>query len=385
MSIRSSADVQTLALPVMMAAVLGFSFVPLVIVGGGGGDSPFLTNLLLRVGLVAGYFAYLAGFCRSLVRSPEFWSSGACRILMLRRRCNWRRISYLAIILAVVGNFDVALFGLSTKFTDVSVIAVLFETWPIFYILITVRILNARVLGHVGEGDGPVGTNRWHSIFILVFIAFAGLVLVFGSQGQRPGMGGVAHLFGWDQTPAVAVVLCAALLGSFPAFSFRWGIDLSRELSHLFPEEGDSGSLRLCCITVATMMANLVSMPFSIGIGVLSGESPTHYLADYRGVIWVLILGGMLAYAAPTILWRLANLMSPHNPGINALAFLTPVLSVTWLILFWKDVHVERWDFFVMGTAAIIAANLVMNLESRPGAPPGGGRRSGAIPRRPYR
>ena len=114
---RSSVDVQTLALPVMMAAVLGFSFAPLAIVVGGGANSPFLVNLLWRVGLAAGYFVYLAAFCRSLVRSPEFWSRFARRILMLRRGCNWRRISYLA----VLGNFDIALFGLSTKFTDVKV------------------------------------------------------------------------------------------------------------------------------------------------------------------------------------------------------------------------------------------------------------------------
>ena len=364
MPTKPAVAVQTLALPVMMAAVLGFSFAPLAIVVGGGEDSPFLVNLLWRVGLAAGYFVYLAGFCRSLIRSPDFWSAVAARALMLRHGYNWRRISYLAIVLAVIGNFDSALFGLSTKFTDVSVIAVLFETWPIFYILITVRILNARALGYVGEEDDVDGTNTWHSLFILVLIAFAGLVFVFGSQGEYEGIGSVGNLFAWGRVPAVATVLCAALLGSFPAFSFRWGIDLGREISHIFPEESDNGSLRLCCITVATMMANLISMPFSIGIGIISGESLGLYLARYHGVIWVLILGGILAYAVPTILWRLANLMSPRNPGVNALAFLIPVFSVAWLVMFWEDVNVERWDFFVMGTAAIITANLIINFEA---------------------
>ena len=65
----------------------------------------------------------------------------------------------------------------------------------------------------------------------------------------------------------------------------------------------------------------------------------------------------------PTILWRLANLLSPQNQGINALAFLIPVLSVVWLVSF-GEVNLGSWDYFIMGTLAIITANLLINFQA---------------------
>ena len=344
----------------MMTSVLGFSLAPLIIVAGGGEDSPFVVNLVWRVGVSAGYCCLLGVLWRRVFLSRRLWVVVAGRLAELGRLEGWRRMSCLAFPLAVVGNFDSALFGLSVRFSDVSVVAVLFEAWPVFYILISLRLLNTGALG-VGAGRGGLGS--WPVTVVVSLVALAGVALVLGSQHGLAGSGVAVVLLSWVQAPWAAVALGAALLGSFPVFSLRWGLELGRSVQGWFPRENPV-SVGLCCITVTTMLANLVSMPFGVGLSLLTGESASLWLVQHGGSAWVLVSGGMLAYAVPTVLWRLANLLSLRSPGINALGFLVPVLSVTWLVLFWEETAVARWMPFVGGVVLIISANAVLSVLS---------------------
>ena len=351
--ITNSSDRDHLALPVMMLVVVGYSLAPLAI--SSGGDNPFLINLFWRIGLILGYISFLLLFAKSLIFKSECRGLIWERLFALRKVGNWRNMSYLAFPLAVVGNFDSALFVFATRYTDVAIIAVLFETWPIFYILIVARILR-------NERSPDQGIPAFSMAF-LVGVAFIGLVFVYASQQQGGVLEFVLRLAIWNQLGIIGLALGAAFLGAFPAFSFRWGMDLSKEVASTVNRSPEDKSLQLACITFATMLANVVSMPISLGLGVGLGEDlPIHNLFQHN-IIFLIVVGGVIAYALPTILWRLANLLSLENPGINALAFLIPILSVVWLVLF-SEVNLAKWDYFIMGTLAVITANLLINFQA---------------------
>ena len=63
-----------------------------------------------------------------------------------------------------------------------------------------------------------------------------------------------------------------------------------------------------------------------------------------------------------SIAWRKANIYTT-NLGINALAYATPVLSLIWLFSL-GQANVTRVDYLVIGAAAIITANLLINFEA---------------------
>lgn len=55
--------------------------------------------------------------------------------------------------------------------------------------------------------------------------------------------------------------------------------------------------------------------------------------------------------------------MMTHNLGINAISHGTPIFSLAWLFLF-AQVDVTRVDYLLIGAAAIITANLLINFEA---------------------
>ena len=213
----------------------------------------------------------------------------------------------------------------------------------------------------------PAQSTGLACLFLLL-IPVAGLVLVFASQHDEKNLvdflsefpGGTASLYG------LVVVFFAALLGSFPFFSLRYGLALSKKVK----AEKLSGpvssmstfNLQIGCVTVITMLANVVSMPIGLGIAVVTGEElPTHPDLGHS-VLWIVVFGGAVAYALPTIGWRAANLMNRES-GDQCYGILIPIVSVGILAATW-DLRVAHWDYFVLGTAAIVSANLLINLEA---------------------
>ena len=76
----------------------------------------------------------------------------------------------------------------------------------------------------------------------------------------------------------------------------------------------------------------------------------------------VIVVAGGIPIAFAWIAWRKANITT-DNLGINALGFVTPIMSLFWL--FWiAQARVARWDYLVIGTAAVITANLLISFDA---------------------
>ena len=115
-------------------------------------------------------------------------------------------------------------------------------------------------------------------------------------------------------------------------------------------------SLTLFGALLGYALSNLFSGPVNLGIGTLAGENLTIKMLAFS------ILGGVLLHAPGIVMYRLANLRT-NNLGINAIAYATPIFSLAFLWVF-SHIDVARLDYLMIGAAAIITANLLINFEA---------------------
>ena len=341
------------ALFFMAGAVLGYSLTPLVVVLAGG-DSPFLFNAGWRLGLVIGFMTFAWAKYRDVLRIPSVTSD-------IRNA-----LKSPAILATAISNFDYALFVLATMVIHVTAATVIFETWPLWMILML-------ALAYRGE-------DRYQKTVLftvaMIGMCVVGLYLVIGSQS-----GTLSYL---SQGGAVEMTLlgggfalAGALITSLAAFSFRWSTNLSRKLSKkeevrkVYPQPSEDGTLEklleLLCLLIAYGVSSVIAISVSLIIGIARGETTS------LNAQLIAILGGILTYAPATIAWRLGNLRS-SNLGINVMIYWTPVVSLFWLYLLsigivWQvqslfKFSILRADYLVIGSLFIVVANLLINFEA---------------------
>lgn len=148
----------------------------------------------------------------------------------------------------------------------------------------------------------------------------------------------------------VGLALVGGLMAALTGFTFRWCEDAGRDMSEVVQSAVSPTEIALCCMAAAVGLANLVSVPLNISIGLAAGET-----IGLRSVAVSVLLGGILVQA---VCWRAANLIG-DNLGINALLYGVPVLSLAWLWMF-GHVGVSRLDYVLVGVLVIVAANLLL-------------------------
>ena len=317
----------------MIGAVLFYSLGPVAFIVGGGTEAPFFFNAGWRFGSASGSLLILGIFFWHILIKPRVIG------LSLRSVASWMMLGALPV------NFDYAFFSSSSRFIDPSIAAVLLEMGPILIILLTGLLLR--------EGGGY--RTKVSSMIPFLVIAFVGLLFLITAEN-----GG----FSLDDThlSELAIGLGLGLLSAVSvatvAFQFRWGRDLGIKLTSLVPEVRSRASLIIFGAIVAQVIGSFVGAMLSAGIGFTVGETMGTEVLEYVGYGFV---GGILIHAPGAVLFRTANLLT-NNLGINALAYITPVFSLCWLALV-SEIGVARPDFLIIGAAAIVAVNLLLNFE----------------------
>ena len=315
----------------MLIAVFGISLIPLFVDLGGGSKNPFIFNAWLRIGASIGCLLFLLVQYRGARLERKFSTT------VMKWVFTWPNNKTL--ILTTLVTFEYALFAWSVKFIDITVAAILFETWPVFVILFSTWLFKEDL--------------RYRRItpmtIILVFLSVAGFVFAIASQTVEVSV--FQDIVNLNSLIGAVLVSLAAITVAFVAYGFKWGADLSQDLA----KGEDAKSLEVFCATIALLITSLVSVVVSTGIGLFSGETLTFQDME------IPVVAGIVA-AFSWIALRKAN-FTTDNLGINAIAFITPILSVTWL--FWiADAKPIRLDYLVIGAAAIITANLLINFEA---------------------
>ena len=316
----------------MLAAVIGYSLIPLLVAGGNGANSPFLFSAGLRFGLGVGHIAFLAMFFGSTLRR------GVVLSLISRRILTW------SMFFVIINQFEYGLFAWATRFVDISIAAVLFESWPVFLILLTAMLFR----GERRYRDVTVG------MVLLLAVGFIGFAFVAASESGR-FVDSDASQFR-DTLTGIGIVLLAVVVACCAAFAFRWGTDLNQALPPEVTQGRNPKFIEICCVLIAGCTGNFIGAGLNAVVGFASGETIP------SDALMVAMTGGCFAFAAANIAWRTANLLT-DNLGINAFSYATPIFSLIWLFLF-AQVDVARVDYLIIGSAAIISANLLVNFEA---------------------
>ena len=316
----------------MLAATVGFSLLPLVMALGGGRESPFLLAAGVMIGLVVGTTPFLLFAYGGVIRRrPVLIAIG-------KRAISW------SIVLMAIKHFEFALFSWSLRFVDVSVSAILHESWPIMLIALT---------GWLYRGESRYRESSL-SLWVMLAFGFIGVALVVLSQsGIDQGLASLDFI-AWSL--GIALALSGAGLASLNAFGFKWGTDLSRYLTREHSYASGKFSLDLFGSVLANYIGAVLAIPVSLFAAFSIGE--TLPLQTFS----IAVVGGMLCLAVGSLFWRSANLIT-HNLGINAIGYAIPVLSLFFLFLF-AQADVARVDFLIIGAGAIIVANLLINFKA---------------------
>lgn len=316
----------------MLLAVVGFSFVPLLVAVGGGTESPFLFTAGVSLGTGLGSAFFLAAAFRPVLFTRSVLS------LISQRLLSW------SLFLVVINQFVYSLFAWSTRYLDFSVVSTLFETWPIFLIVLTAILYRAQA--------------RYYKItsgmLWLLVTGFVGFTFVTASQSGGFGNWDDSRLS--DTVIGLALVISAVLVAALPAFGFKWGTDLSEALPDAVVGDRNRPFVEICCALIAFCIASFAGIGLNAGVGFIAMETIS------MESLAIAVASGALIMAPASISWRAANMLT-RNLGINALSYATPIFALMWLFVFWR-VDVARIDFLIIGAAAIITANLLINFEA---------------------
>ena len=321
----------SLAVGYMLIAVVGYSVIPLVVSLIDGASSPFLFNAGLTLGVGIGQAVFLWVFFRRVL----FRSSVISMV--------WRKTFNHSMLLTVIHRFDYGMFALATRFIDVSVASVIFETWPIASLLLIAYLFR-------NEGRYQRITP---GMLLLLGLAFVGFFFVASSQtGEFRNWMSVSSL---ETGIGLILVLLAVVVASLVAFTFRWGEDFRNALPEDVSDR-DNATVMVSCVILGSCIGALISAVLNLAIGIGVGESIS------TNDIVAAVIGGAIAYGLANITYRAANVLTA-NLGINAMAYATPLVALFWLAIF-SQVNVARFDFLLIGAAAIITTNLLVNFEA---------------------
>ena len=357
-----------MAVVYMLLGVVLFSFAPLVIVGSGGSNSPFLFNGALRLGIATGCLLMLYWLYRPLLTNRGYLS-------IIKQHSNSP-----VMLVMVLGSFSYTLLTWSTQYIAVPVATVLFHLWPVGDILL-LTIWDRRT-------DEKQYRRNLTSILIFLLIAFLGVGFVVASETDLADI--LTSLFLFELTDLFAgtvLALLAAAVASFLVLSISWGRSLAEKMGNSAgpndietSKSGTNRDIRLFGAVISFAMVSFVAALLNSAIGVSFSEQPNPSMLA-SGFVY-----GFLLFAPAVALYRMA-LLATDNLGVAALGYANPIFALVWTwvvsvlglplwlvvtyqadVPTWLDtlsrIGVSNVPYLVIGTAAIISANLLINFEA---------------------
>lgn len=286
-------------------------------------------------------------------------------------------IARMPLVWAIVGTLHYGFFVWSTQHIETAVATTLYETWPFFLILFLTRHETMDKAYRMGQ---PIQSSRRFGIrsgdlLMLAMSAVVGAALISASRFADLTI----DLTSWRDNVGILLAIIAAILHATwiagtlvlgkaiyykliqpplgtPAVACEWSsLPVERR-------SNEHRRLLLWLTVVGIVVARLGALPATLFVGLLvsGGQGFSLEVAlTMRNLGGGILLGIVGALSA--ILRRLGDI-SATGPGVHALAFLTPPIS---LILLWLlGIDLPRRDLFIVGAAIIVASNIL--IQSRP-------------------
>ncbi len=240
------------------------------------------------------------------------------------------------IVWATAGALSFVLFPVALKFIDVAVATILVETWPLFLIFLLSWF----------DKEKEKYTKMTAKVWLLLAVALIGFGFIILSQVE--GNKNISdYIFDIKVVLGVGAALLVAIgRALMPSCTLKWCNEQGADNT-----EADSKFFTVVAIVIAKLYAGAICFV----AGLMLGENPDD-IVIMLAIAWGLI-GGVVS-----ILLRFANIVTT-NLGVNALIYASPIVALGWLAVF-SQVHVPHIELLVIGTMALITANLLINFEA---------------------
>ncbi|WP_419931407.1 hypothetical protein [Candidatus Poriferisodalis sp.] len=310
----------------------------------------------LTLGLGIGTFSYLRR------NYPEYSSLGFLRSHVLTRH----QLLHWSSLAAVLGHLNYFLFAWSANHIGMAAATVLFNAWALpwaFSLYLTTRSVEMKEYGATEhKWDRP--TSRTVS---LILLAITGVGIVTLGQRQPDDVSALS----WSDTVLGGLLgIGAALAVALTATNFAW----ARRLKLRVSINGDVESSRFD-VAGAILAQSISAIVFGIVLIALdwSFEWSSHGLIPLVSAL----AGGIVFRTVTSTQVRIANRQS-SNPGINAVAYLSPIVALLalQLVKFIGDAGSIAWlsdapgifdlRSLVVGTAAVVAVGVLINFDPEP-------------------
>ena len=317
----------------MLIVVASFSATPILFKLGNADGAPYLFTGIFQISVTIGVGGVLLCVKPGLLirrKALKEIGSGCVTWLML---------------MSAVGYCWLSLFAIGLLFVDASIVAVLYNTWPLFLILLLALLFR--------------GTKRYERItwgtLIYGLLAVAGVGLVILSHNVAPnpflaiGSGLAVHAILWGSLLAVmAAIGQAAGAGG----TLKLGTLIAAKHTHT--EKRETGEIVFAM--VMTCMGHIISGGVLCVIGLVASESISLHQISFA------VMGGIFVNTVGTFSFRLGNLKT-KDLGVNAIVFATPLVVLIWLWAF-STLDVSHVDYLVIGAMGIVASNLLLNVKA---------------------
>ena len=317
----------------MIVAVIFYSAIPLFFDLGGADESPFLFAGIWLNSIGIGTGAVILLLNRGLLLKKTVREDVVSR---------WKTRLMFFSALGLCGH---ALFALGLAYIDVSVAAILYETWPIILIFIMSRLFKDT------ERYQQITLGTW----FFVLLSLIGVALVILGHNETPpnpldNWAGFTDLGTWV---GVFLVMASAVGGGANgACTLKLGISLSKR--HLPAKNQKTGEIVF--VMVVSCMAQIIAGVVLCVTGLLASETISSHQLFYAFV------SGLFVASIGVVAFRAANLKTT-DLGVNALAYATPLVALVWLWVV-STLDVPRLDLLIIGAMGIVASNLLINVDA---------------------
>ena len=339
----------------MMVAVVAYSAFPVLFSLGSAGESPFLFTGIYQGSTGVALGAVMLLFKRRLLPNPAViedirshfdWKS---LFKPARVEGNWTYHKTRLMLASTAGYCGFVLFALGLAFVDVSVAAILYETWPLFWILVMSFLFYDK---RKKQGQQRYGTITASVIF--GFLAFAGVALVILSHNDNPQP---VLAIGSDFTNiktlvGVIFVLLAAICVAAIAGASKIGEVLAKE--HSIAKDRNVEEV------VFVIFVNCICLVIASGVLCVIGLVRSETISSHQLLYATLI--GLFVNSIGIVALRVAN-KKTKNLGVNALAYATPLVTLLWLWML-SILDVMHLDYLIIGAMGIVAANVLINAKA---------------------
>ena len=364
----AQASSNRIALGYILIAVISYALIPAAIEFIGGEKLPFFFVAAWRLGVAVGCVAILIVFYLPLWLNRYNWGRFKYYLSTSETKAvDWRfpvinlhiqvdelRIPLVnwkipgdfidwRILLTILGNCEYALFAWSLQYIDITMATIVFQSWPIFFLILSALLLRENIR-HLHNGKTAL------SLFLLVSLSIIGFAfIVFSQSGEIGQLGNVSRLI-----TGVVLVAGAMVLGNLKAFGIDWGRRLGNQLSGSITGLGSSPAMFFVLVSFLISSFGAAAVGLIVGLG----RAETWDME----ILGMAFLGGLIVNGTAGIMWRKAN-MADDDIGFNALGYAIPVVAILFLLLFGMA-GVSQVDYLIIGVMAIVVANLLINFEA---------------------